>query len=177
MEFYCVATDISTGSAVYHRCTGEVADDLNWIRASAAMPLVSRPVEIDGGKYLDGGGSDSIPLRFMEEKGYDRILVIETQPADYVKMPQKFMPVVKLMLRDYPEMINCLEKRHLMYNEEKYYIRNREKSGDVLVIRPGAPLNISPIEKNPDEIERVYRLGRDAALESLGRIREFFYIS
>ena len=162
MEFYCVATDIRTGKPVYYKCSDGEKEDIEWIRASASMPLVSRPVEIDGGLYLDGGISDSIPLKFMEDKGYDDILVIETQPADYVKEKQKYMPLVRLSLRKYPNMIKCMEERYIMYNQEKAYVRQKEKEGRVKVIRPDSPLNISAIEKDPGEIERVYLLGRVA---------------
>ena len=82
MEFYCVATDAVTGKPVYYKCEKGDRKDIKWIQASASMPLISRPVKIDGGVYLDGGISDSIPLKFMEKKGYDKILVIETQPKD-----------------------------------------------------------------------------------------------
>ena len=174
MEFYSVATDVNTGKPNYHKCESGMHEDLLWIQASASMPLVSRFVEIEGGLYLDGGTSDSIPLKFMEDKGYDRNLVIETQPVDYIKGPQKFMPLVRLMLGKYPEMVHSMEVRHLMYNQEKRYIREKEKNKEVLVIRPKAPLNINPIEKNPDEIERVYQLGREAGEEKLSEIREFF---
>ncbi len=167
MEFFCVATDVNTGKAVYHKCLTGGEQDIQWIRASASMPLVSKSVSIEGGLYLDGGSSDSIPLKFMEEQGYDKILVIETQTRDYVKGEQKIMPLVKMRYRKYPNMIKCLEKRHIMYNEEKRYIREKEERGEVLVIRPKEPLSISPIEKNPDEIERVYKLGRAAAEEFL----------
>ena len=162
MEFFCVATDIVSGKPVYHKCLTGEKYDIEWIRASASMPLVSRPVRIDGGIYLDGGISDSIPLKFMEDKGYTDNLVIETQPVDYVKGRQKYMPLVRWSLRKYPNMIKCMEKRYIMYNEEKKYIREKEKKGLVRVIRPKEPLNISAIEKNPAEIERVYRLGREA---------------
>ena len=165
MEFYCVVTDINTGGPVYHKCLTGEKDDIVWIQASASMPLVSRPVEIDGGKYLDGGISDSIPLKFMEEKGYDDILVIETQPVDYIKKKQGYMPLVRSMLRKYPNMIKCMEERYIMYNEEKRYIREKELAGKVHVIRPDAPLNVSPIEKNPDELQRVYEHGREKAME------------
>ena len=165
MEFFCVATDANTGKAVYHKCTDGKAYDIEWIRASASMPMVSRPVKIDGGVYLDGGSSDSIPLKFMENLGYKDNLVIETQPLDYVKGKQKYMPLVKTLLHKYPEMVKCLERRYIMYNEQKRYIREKELKGEVKVIRPKAPLNISPIEKNPAEIERVYKLGRGAGEE------------
>ncbi len=169
MEFYCVATDINTGKPVYHKCLTGEKEDIVWIQASASMPLFSRPVVIDDGVYLDGGISDSIPLKFMEDKGYERILVIETQPIDYVKKPQQYMPIVRWNLRKYPNMIKCMQDRYIMYNEEKRYVRQRELEGKVEVIRPKEPLNINPIEKHPSEIERVYQLGREAGLEYINR--------
>lgn len=169
MEFYCVATDAVTGKPVYYKCEKGDRKDIKWIQASASMPLVSRPVKIDGGVYLDGGISDSIPLKFMEEKGYDKILVIETQPKDYVKGKQKYMPLVRLMLRKYPGMIKAMEDRYLMYNEEKRYIREKEEKGEIEVIRPLEPLNISAIEKDPKELERVYQLGRAEGKKYIGR--------
>ena len=112
----------------------------------------------------------------MEGKGYDKILVIETQPGDYMKGHQKFMPLVRAVYRKYPAMIECMDKRHLMYNEEKRYIREKERIGDVLVIRPAEPLNISPVEKDPSEIERVYELGRKAGKEKVAQLKTFFEI-
>ncbi|SEG05371.1 Predicted phospholipase, patatin/cPLA2 family [Butyrivibrio sp. Su6] len=169
MEFYCVATDINTGKPVYHKCETGGKEDIIWIQASASMPLVSRPVEIDGGVYLDGGISDSIPLKFMEGLGYDKILVIETQPKDYVKGRQKYMPLVRWMLRKYPNMIKAMEERYLMYNEQKRYVREKEEKGEIEVIRPLAPLNISPVETDEKELERVYQLGRAEALKYLNK--------
>jgi len=78
------------------------------------------------------------------------------------------------MLRKYPNMIECMEKRHLMYNEEKRYIREKEKRGEIIVVRPKEPLNISPVEKDENELERVYQLGRKAGMEKVQAIKEFF---
>ncbi|MBE5917037.1 MAG: patatin family protein [Pseudobutyrivibrio ruminis] len=177
MDFFCVATDIKSGDPVYHKCenydTTPNGKDISWIRASASMPIVSRPVEIDGGLYLDGGMSDSIPLKFMEEQGCDKILVIETQPIDYVKKPQKYMGLIKLMLRKYPKMIATMADRHNMYNKQKAYIKSREESGNVFVIRPDAPLNIGATEKNPDELQRVYEVGRRIAMDNLEALKNY----
>ncbi len=174
MEFYCVATDINTGKSVYHNCRDGKSEDLSWIRASASMPVFSRPVEINGGLYLDGGMSDSIPLKFMEDKGYDKIVVVETQPVDYVKKPQSYMPVIRMALRKYPAMIKTMEGRYLMYNEEKRYIREKEEKGEVFVIRPPKALEIGAMEKDPAEIERVYRIGRDAGEKAIEGMKKFF---
>ncbi|MCR5196862.1 MAG: patatin family protein [Pseudobutyrivibrio sp.] len=177
MDFYCVVTDINTGNAVYHKCDNPSdspdGEDIKWIRASASMPVVSRPVSIKDGLYLDGGMSDSIPLEFMETQGCDKILVIETQPKDYVKKPQKYMGLIKLKLGKYKNMIKTMANRHLMYNKQKEYIRNREQAGDVFVIRPTAPLEIGATEKNPEELQRVYDLGRVAAVENLERLKAY----
>ncbi len=85
MEFYVVCTDIETGAPVYKSCP--VSDEvmLEYIRASASLPLISNIVEIDGKKLLDGGITDSIPLKCFESIGFDRNVVILTQPKDYVK--------------------------------------------------------------------------------------------
>ena len=177
MEFYCVATDINTGNAVYHKCDNYDPNpggiDINWIRASASMPLVSRPVEIDGGLYLDGGMADSIPLEFMESQGCDKILVIETQPADYVKKPFKPLWLPKLLLKKYPNMIHTMAIRHDMYNGQKAYVKKNEEAGQIFVIRPASPLNIGATEKNPDELQRVYELGRKEASANLSSLKAY----
>lgn len=177
MDFYCVATDVHTGNAVYHKCDNKSStpdgEDISWIRASASMPVVSRPVEIDNEKYLDGGMSDSIPLEFMEKQDCDKILVIETQPKEYEKKPQKYMWLVRFALRKFPRMADIIACRHEMYNKQKAYVRNQEEAGKIFVIRPEAPLNIGAVEKNPDELQRVYELGRVEATNNLDRLKSY----
>ena len=177
MDFYCVATELSTGNAVYHKCDNYDGTpdgiDIRWIRASASMPAVSKPVPIGDDLYLDGGMSDSIPLRFMEKQGCDKILVIETQPADYIKKPQKYMKIIRWILRKYPRMIDTMENRHNMYNAQKAYVKKQVANGKAFVIRPDAPLNIGATEKNPDELQRVYDIGRRIATENLEKIRAY----
>ena len=67
-EFFVVCTDVETGKAVYHKCTDCGRDDLKWMQASASMPLVSKVVEIDGYKLLDGGVADSIPQTGIQKR-------------------------------------------------------------------------------------------------------------
>ncbi|MCR5595774.1 MAG: patatin family protein [Lachnospiraceae bacterium] len=176
MDFYCVATDVRTGKPVYHKCDLGPKEDIEWIRASASIPIVSRPVNIRGNKYLDGGMSDSIPLEFMEGLDLDRIVVIETQPENYRKTPQKYMPLIKVLLRKYPGLVHDLEDRHNMYNAEKEYIKKRELEGKVLVLRPDKPLNIGSAEKDAAELERVYLLGMRKALDELDKVKDYLKI-
>ena len=48
MEFYAGAVDVKTGKVVYHKFTDCGDTDMLWLQASASMPLVSRPVRVDG---------------------------------------------------------------------------------------------------------------------------------
>lgn len=173
MEFYVVATDVNTGLPVYKNLLTCDADDLLWMRASASMPLLSKLVEINGGKYSDGGTADSIPLKYFEEIGYDKNVVITTQPEKFAKKANKFVPIFKLVYKQYPEFIKALANRHILYNEQLKYIKAAEERGAAFVIRPPEPLNIKPGEKNEDELERVYQIGRCEAERQIESIKAF----
>ena len=173
MEFYATTTDLSTGKTVYHKFYDGSAKDILWLRASASMPVVSRPVEISGRRLLDGGISDSIPYRFMEHMGYEKNVIILTQPADYVKKKNKLTPLVKLLYHKHPAFVRAFENRHLRYNEDTAYIAEREVEGACFVIRPKESLHIGSAEKDPKELERVYMLGREAMEEKLSEMMAF----
>lgn len=173
MEFWVVASDCETGKPVYKRLDTCNNSDLAWMRASASMPAVSRIVEIDGRKLLDGGITDSIPLAYFESIGYDRNVVVLTQPETYRKGPNRLMWLMRLILRRYPMIVKALRDRHLEYNQTTANVRQRAAQGDVLVICPDKPLGISRTEKNPDELQRVYDEGRRIASSQLDRIRQF----
>ena len=173
MEFYVGATDINTGEAVYHKCSDGGKADFEWMRASASMPLVSRIVEIDGRELLDGGIVDAVPYRFMESLGYSRNVIILTQPEGYRKKKSKALLPVRWKLRKYPKLVGAMADRHLMYNRQMDEIDGREHSGSAFVIRPPEPLNIGRTEKDPAELERVYRIGREEALRRLTELKAF----
>ena len=173
MEFYVGATDIETGKVIYHKCTDGGNTDIQWMRASASMPLASRPVQIGRYKLLDGGIVDSVPYRYMESKGYNRNVIILTQPLGYVKKKSSILPLLKSALKDYPEVGKAMEIRHIRYNAQMKEIEEREKSGRAFVIRPEKPLGISRTEKKPEELERVYLTGRLEGLKQLAKVKKF----
>lgn len=173
MEFYVVCTDVLTGKAVYKRCDYVDYDCLEWFRASASMPLMAKIVEVGGYKLLDGGVSDSIPLKYFESIGYDNNVVILTQPKGYIKPKNNMMPFVKVALRKYPNMVNAIKNRHIMYNDSTKYVFDKEKKGEVLVICPDEPLPIGHTERDPEILKKVYELGRKKAYEKLDDIKKF----
>ena len=173
MPFYLVCTDVETGKPVYHRYLGWDDHGFEWIRASSSMPVVSQMVEIDGRKMLDGGISDSIPLPFFESLGYNRNVVILTQPPMYEKKENGLLFLIRIMYRKYPQLVKAMEERHLAYNAALQYIEEKEKSGEILVIRPDAPLPASRVEKNPARLLAAYEVGRAKGWEQLESVRLF----
>lgn len=174
MEFWAVCTNVGTGKAVYKRLMEVDNNCLEYIRASASMPIAARIVTVEGKKLLDGGIADSIPLRFFQEQGYDRNLVVLTQPANYVKEPNKLMPLMRLWLRRHPRIIRALEQRHIMYNNQLEYVRQEEKKPNTLVLRPEAALTIGHLSHNPDDMQATYEHGRKVATKHLEEIKAFF---
>lgn len=173
VEFHIVCTDVNSGEPVYYKCDKFDYEGLEWIRASASMPLVSRIVEVSGRQLLDGGISDSIPLRYFQNLGYDKNIVVLTQPRSYVKKENKMLPLMKLKLKNYPKLLETMKQRHTVYNETLNYIRNEEKKGTILVLCPKEKLPIGRIEHNPERLQAVYELGRDVATEQLEQIKQF----
>lgn len=174
MEFWAVCTNVGTGKAVYKRLMEVDNNCLEYIRASASMPIAARIVTVEGKKLLDGGIADSIPLRFFQEQGYDRNLVVLTQPANYVKEPNKLMPLMRLWLRRHPRIIRALEQRHIMYNNQLEYVRQEEKKPNTLVLRPETALTIGHLSHNPDDMQATYEHGRKVATKHLEEIKAFF---
>lgn len=171
--FYVVCTDVETGEAVYKLCPRADGEYRDWFRASASMPLVSRVVEADGRKLLDGGIADSIPIRYFESIGYGRNVVILTQPEGFVKTPSRGLPLLKGMLRRYPKVAQAMMRRHEVYNETSAYITRREQEGAAFVIRPPKALELSRTEHDPVRLASAYNTGREEALRRLEELKAF----
>lgn len=169
--FYVVCTNLESGEAEY-----VLMDDMNgqidYLRASASMPYVSRIVELDGKKLLDGGVSDSVPVRKFMEMGYHKNVVVLTRPADYRKKPGKSV-AAKLFYRKYPRFAETLQRRAEHYNRTVEDIQQLEREGKIFVIRPETPLEIGRMSHDPDEIACAYERGRADAEAALDKMRSW----
>lgn len=173
MPFYVVCTDIETGLPVYHEYKSYADHGFDWIRASASMPIVSKIVDINGMKLLDGGISDSIPVQFFESIGYNRNVVVLTQPKGYQKQPNRALLLIRQKYRAYPRLIEAMERRHEMYNAELRYVEQAEAEGRLLVVRPDAPIPVRRVERDPERLRQACALGRSAAQKLLPALKEF----
>ncbi|MBQ8092323.1 MAG: patatin family protein [Clostridia bacterium] len=173
MKFYIGATDVETGKILYHECSDGGREDLEWMRASASMPIVSRPVPLEGHLLLDGGIVEAVPLPYMEHLGYTRNVVILTQPKGYRKTKSSGTPLIRMLLHKYPKMAEAMSVRYLRYNEQIDAIDRKADRGEILAIYPDESLGIKRTESNPDELERVYQLGRRKGQETLNMVRDY----
>lgn len=172
-EFYLVATDCNSGEPVYKKLTSSRGDCYEWMRASASMPIVSRPVRIDGLTLLDGGLSDALPLAYFEGLGFKKNVVITTRPYGYRKRPSRFTPMAKLFLAKYPKIYQSLKTRHHGYNNAISYLEKQVADGHALCIAPSEPLPISRICHNPEQMQKAYDIGRAAGETAISSIRTF----
>lgn len=173
MRFTVVATDIETGEPVYHDLKLGGKEDIEWIRASASIPALSRPVHLDGKLLLDGGTADSIPFDWMLSQGYDRCVVVCTQHAAYRKEPNSLMPFLRVRLHRYPKLVELLANRHLRYNAQRDHLATLEREGKVFVIRPSEPIELPTMVKDPALLEKVYQLGRRDAEATFDAMTSF----
>lgn len=171
MNFYAVCTDVDTGLPVYKKIDEMSFESMEWIRASASMPVAAKIVRINGRKLLDGGISDSIPLRFFQNMGYTRNIVVLTQPRDFIKQPEKIAPLIRMLLRKHPKFVAASDRRHVMYNDELDYIRQEEAAGRILVLAPDEKLPVNHVCHDPRLMQQTYELGRQAAERMIDKIK------
>ena len=171
MEFHLVATEVQTGRAVYRKISQGGTNLYEWLRASSAMPVLSQVVEVDGYSLLDGGIVDSIPLRYFQGLGYERSLVVLTQPSSYRKAPMKMQWLIEKRLAKYPALCKALARRHEMYNQQLLYVAEQESKGSVMVIQPESALPISHVTHDRMKMRETYLLGRREAEKNLEKIK------
>ena len=159
MKFTVVCTDINTGKPVYHQCPNGDVEDIEWMRASASIPVVSRPVKLGGKQLLDGGVSDPIPVEWMLKQGYEKNIVVLTRDINYRKTANpRMMMFLKAVLHKYPALLEDLEK-----------------AGRVHIIRPSQPVKAAMIERDADNLERIYQMGRSDMEKDLEQLRAYLH--
>lgn len=172
-EFYVTVANVETGKSEYIRLNDlKIPEQMEYLRASASMPMVSKIVEVDGKKLLDGGVTDSIPLKAFQNMGFQRNVVVATRSDGFVKLGEH-ASLMGIIYRNYPNFVKAIEERPIMYNNEKTYILEQEKKGNIFFIRPEEELNISRTDTNPEHLEAVYQIGRKDGEKALPKLKQW----
>ena len=158
-EYEAVVTNALTGRPEYFGKEAMKQDDYRLIMASSAIPAVCHPVELNGVPYFDGGLTDAIPVRRALEKGCDRLVVILSKNRDYVKKPQGMRPLYRLACRRYPRIVEALNRRHTVYNQNFQEVFALEQAGTAFVLAPSEPLHVGTYSMKEEAERALYDLG------------------
>lgn len=183
LPMYAVVSDVTFGTPDYLPVR-RFPDDIDRVRASASLPMVSRIVEIDGKRYLDGGTTDSIPFETAmglsgarEVEGHvpaERALVVLTQDRGFVRGAGSEAIALKSHLYDaYPYYLEALATRGKRYNAQRELLWGLEAEGRCLVIAPEEPVTIGNSERSGEPLLRLYVAGRRQAEARLAEIDAF----
>ena len=171
-DFYVVITNVETGMPEYINIKNSTVKNLEVLRATSAMPIVSKMVEINNHKYLDGALADSIPVTKAIDMGYDKIIVILTRPLEYRKKKVK-EPITKIKYRQYPNLVKSIHNRYKNYNETIEKIIDMENKKEIFVIRPSKTLKIKRIERDINKLQEMYELGVEDCKDSLSNLKKY----
>ncbi|WP_338983818.1 patatin family protein [Fusobacterium nucleatum] len=171
IDFHVVMTNIENGQAEYILIE-DVLEQMEYLRATSALPFASKIIEINGKKYLDGGISDSIPIDYCESLGYDKIILILTRPEDAHKN-DKLSFLYKLVYRKYPNLVERLINMGKDYEIVLKKIKDLENKNKIFVIRPPQVLKIGRLEKNEDKIQNVYDIGLNTGKKEIDNLLKY----
>jgi len=166
-EMMTVVTNAETGVVEYHPKADIPRGDYRLLMASSSLPVFSPPVDIDGAVYYDGGVVDPIPVERALADGCDRVIVVLTQPEGYQKGPQKGKHIYPIILRKYPKITEILRRRHETYNKLLLRVKELEKAGVALVLRPSRDTGVKRASRDEAVLREAYALGLED-LEAAG---------
>ena len=169
-----VVTNLNTGGAEYMEVPRRDTQSL-LLQATCAMPLLFPIFELDGIPCLDGGVADSIPWQHALDQGCDRVLVVLTRTRDYVRRPDKVMPMIRRRYKDYPNFVRAMEGRAQRYNESRRRLFELERQGKLLVIAPQSTLGVARTERNTEKLRLLWAEGYQQAADRMEEIRDFFF--
>jgi len=168
------ATELSSGKIKYFE--RQNYDDLvHVLQASSSIPLLSKPVNINGELYLDGAIADPIGLLKAKAEGYDKIVVVSTRPEGYKKQFVSWFirTLYGIFYRKYPALRTALNNAPQAYNDIQNKINQLESNGQIFVIKPSRNIKIKHLERDARKLTDLYLLGRDDTLKALPRLREY----
>lgn len=165
-------TDLHTGDAIFWG-KEDLDEGFTPVRASSAMPFVSKIVAYQGYELLDGSYSTSIPLQRSLDDGNARNVVVLTRDASYRKGTRSEYPrtALRRIYGKYPRFIEAVQRRPQVYNCELDLCSQQEREGKAVLIRPSKPIPVGRYEKNPERLKQAYEMGRKDAERKLPQVR------
>ncbi len=163
-----VATNAYTGDAEYFDKSDMKKNDYWLLKASSAVPIICKPYKYNGTEYVDGGIADPIPVQKAFDMGCDHAVVIIPRPI--TKKKASIGKYVKHFLKDYPAILDKMENRMEIYNNEIDLLYDYEKQGLVTLLMPKDDKGLNMATTDHVKLTKFYNKGYKDAL----RITEKF---
>ncbi len=158
-RYEVVVTDAATGEPVYYDKSELKDGNFDPIKASCAVPGACKPYPVKGRLGFDGGVADPVPYRHALDMGCDRLVVLLTRPADYLRPPLEHQQVMEKALRRWPNSYAALKRRAVRYNTDVTAIKDMEKEGKALLMAPSDIGGMSTLTRDKAAVERLYHMG------------------
>lgn len=162
-EFIVVAEECVSGKTKYFTKKDIKQDDYRVLSASCNIPVINRPVEINGITYFDGGFADPIPIKKAFEEGCDKVVLILTRLRDVPRSPKRDGIFAKFLRLKYPNAAEGLRNRAKNYNEALEYAKCLEKEGKVLILSPKDVYGLDTLTRNKESMQKLYEDGKKDA--------------
>lgn len=176
-RFVAVATSCLTGKAEYFE-KGKCRELMKAVQASASIPYVSRPVEVEGVPCLDGGCADRVPFQWAVDQGYEKILVVRTRTRDFRAEPNpRASHVAKRFYWRYPEFSQVLAETDEIYNRQCDRMEELEAQGRIFYLTPSEAPDVKVLEKDLGKLLSLYQLGYRDAQVQLPALRAYLGLS
>lgn len=159
-DFFVVAENCETGETKYFDKSDIKRNDYRVLSASCNIPILNRPVEINGYKYYDGGFADPIPIQKAIDEGCDKIVLILTRLVDVPRTPKRDEIFASLLKHKYPKAAESLANRAQKYNESLEYAKKLQKQGKVLILSPKNVYGLDTLTRNKKSMMKLYEDGK-----------------
>jgi predicted patatin/cPLA2 family phospholipase len=173
-RFIIGATNCASGQIEYFE-KYNYKDMVKALQASCTIPLLCKPVNLEGNLYIDGGVAEPFGLHKAFSEGYDKVVVILTRDKDYIRKKNSLLNkfFINWYKKRYPELMNKISFLPEDYNSLMKSINQMEKDQKIFIIRPDKEIKISKIERNARKLVKLYLDGRDSARKSLPKMFEY----
>lgn len=168
MEIEFVATEEKTGGVKYFNKSDLAKDDFEAVKATTAVPIASKGIEIDGKVYYDGGIIDPLPVQRALDMGCDKLLILLAQTRDFVKPPQSGRFIYTNYFKDHPKFVKAIDNRHIVHKKAKELAFKLEKENKAMIIAPQSSPDFDTLDKEGKKATEFY----NKALEENPDIRE-----
>ena len=172
--------DLRTGKYI-NAISPELSDFSKEVLASTAIPVIWKPVEIEGGLFVDGGVRNMTPLKDAIQYQPDRIVVIINRPLSshiedtsirsIIDIAERSLDIVldEIFIED---LKRCMQINGLVQQAEQKNITLKSKSGEplkyyeLMIVEPPEPLG-NTLDFSRDQLDRLLQMGREAARKAV----------